>query len=90
LEEKKVLLENDRVRVTEVRLKPGDKMSMHTHPAYIVYTLSGTRLRFTFPDGTSREAETKKGDTVFTDGITHAIENIGTNEMVSIDVELKK
>jgi quercetin dioxygenase-like cupin family protein len=32
----KVLLENDRVRVLEIRFKPGGKLPMHSHPAYIV------------------------------------------------------
>jgi quercetin dioxygenase-like cupin family protein len=32
-----VLLENEHVRVLEYRLKPGEKESMHSHPAGIVY-----------------------------------------------------
>ena len=31
----KVALENDRVRVLETRMKPGDKTSMHSHPAVV-------------------------------------------------------
>jgi len=39
----KVLLENDQVRVLEYRLKPGEKEPMHSHPAGVVYVLSGAR-----------------------------------------------
>ena len=88
--ETKLLLENDRVKVMEVRILPKEKMGMHTHPPYIVYTIKGAKLKFTFPNGSSREVETKNGEANFTNGITHAIENIGTTEMVSIDIELKQ
>src|SRR5207248_2474521 len=40
----KILLENDRVRVLEYRLKPGEKEAMHSHPAGVVYVLSGGTL----------------------------------------------
>jgi quercetin dioxygenase-like cupin family protein len=47
----KVLLENERVRVLEYRLKPGEKEAMHSHPAGVVYVLSGAKLKFTYSDG---------------------------------------
>jgi hypothetical protein len=50
----KVLLENDQVRVLEYRLKPGEKEAMHSHPAGVVYVLSGAALKFRLsrrPDG---------------------------------------
>lgn len=33
----KVILENDRVRVLEVRVKAGEKVPTHSHPANVVY-----------------------------------------------------
>ena len=33
----KVLLENDRVRVLEYRIKPGYKNAMHSHPDFLLY-----------------------------------------------------
>jgi quercetin dioxygenase-like cupin family protein len=35
-----VLLENDRVRVLDVQIKPGEKTAMHSHPAALVYPFS--------------------------------------------------
>jgi hypothetical protein len=40
-----VRLENDRVRVLDYILKPGQKEVMHTHPRYIAYFLSDATLR---------------------------------------------
>jgi len=31
----KVLFENDRVRLLEVRMKPGDESAQHSHPDYL-------------------------------------------------------
>lgn len=49
-----VLFENDKVRLLEVREKPGDGSSMHSHPDYLVYGLgdgksSSRRLRARAP-----------------------------------------
>ncbi|HUL71065.1 MAG TPA: hypothetical protein VLT17_12620, partial [Gemmatimonadales bacterium] len=37
----KVLLENDRVRVLDFTASAGEKIPMHSHPAYISYSISG-------------------------------------------------
>jgi beta-alanine degradation protein BauB len=87
--ESKVLLENDRVKVVEVRMSPGDKLPMHTHPAYVVFTMNHSKVKFTFPDGSSRIAELVKGRATYSDGITHEIENIGATDLLNLDIELK-
>lgn len=45
----KIKLENDRVRVLEYTSDPGDKEAMHSHPAFVVYVLTGGTLRITPP-----------------------------------------
>ena len=87
--EKKVLLDNDRVKVVEIRLPPGEKMPMHTHSAYIAYTMNPARVKFTFPDGSSRTVEFVRGQANYSDGITHEIENIGSTDVLNLDIELK-
>ncbi len=57
----KVVLENDRVRVLEVKANPGEKSDMHSHPSYVVIAVSDTQLKFTTPDGQSMEVELKAG-----------------------------
>ena len=56
-----VKFENDRVRVLEYRLKPGEKEPMHSHPAGVVYYLSDSTARATLPDGTSTEGTGTRG-----------------------------
>ncbi len=87
--ESKVLLENEKVRVIETRIAPGEKMPMHTHGAYVVYTMSPAKVRITLPDGSSREQELGKGHASYSGGVTHAIENIGSTEVQNLDIELK-
>lgn len=85
----KVLLENDRVRVLEVRLKPGKKSPMHSHPAYIAYALSTCKVRFTLPDGKTKEIKIKAGEAAWSDAESHAVDNIGNTEVHVLNIELK-
>jgi quercetin dioxygenase-like cupin family protein len=85
----KVLLENDRVRVLESRMKPGDRTEMHSHPALVAYAIQDGRFKFTFPDGASEEIELQAGQVIFSDAVTHSTENVGTTEGHVILVELK-
>jgi quercetin dioxygenase-like cupin family protein len=86
----KVLLENDQVRVLEVRIKQGAKSEMHSHPRSVAICLNDQRLKFTFPNGKSEDADLKHGQAVWLDGLSHAVENIGTEDVSSVVVELKK
>jgi quercetin dioxygenase-like cupin family protein len=86
----KVLLENDQVRVLEVRIKRGAKSEMHSHPRSVAICLNDQRLNFTFPNGKSEDADLKRGQAVWLDGISHAVENVGTEDVSSVVVELKK
>ena len=45
----KVLLDNDRVRVLEVRAQPGAKSALHTHPSYVAVAINDGQYRFTSP-----------------------------------------
>jgi len=90
LVEVKTLVDNDHVRVIEVRMRPGEKSDMHSHPAYVTYVVGGAKLKISFPDGSVQERTTEKGTAAFSNGLTHSIENIGSTEMISIDIELKK
>jgi beta-alanine degradation protein BauB len=85
----KVLLENDRVRVLEYRLKPGEKEAMHSHPAGVVYVLSGTKLKVTYPDGRTEERGATAGETIWREPTTHALENVGDTEAHAIAIDLK-
>jgi quinol monooxygenase YgiN/quercetin dioxygenase-like cupin family protein len=85
----KVLLENDRVRVMDFKLRKGDKESFHAHPAHVAYVLTGFKIRFTFPDGRTAIRETRTGDVLFSEAVTHASENIGDADAHGLLIELK-
>jgi quercetin dioxygenase-like cupin family protein len=85
----KVLLENDQVRVLEYRLKPGEIEPMHSHPAGVVYVLSGATLKFSYPDGRTEKKAAATGEAIWRDPVTHAVENIGKTEAHAIAIDLK-
>ncbi len=85
----KVLLENDRVRVLDIRSKPGHKVPMHSHPANVLYALSDFKIRFTYPDGKTEVREGKAGQVRWNEPVTHSGENVGSTEFHFVQVELK-
>jgi pimeloyl-ACP methyl ester carboxylesterase len=86
----KVLLENDRVRVLEALLKPGDRTPQHSHPARVVYTLSDHSAAFRSPEGRVTHSTSKAGDTVWRDPVIHSEENDGKTDSHAILVEFKQ
>ena len=85
----KVLLENDRVRVLEFVLRKGATEKFHHHPAAVTYVLSPFKIRFTFPDGSTKVREAKAGDVLFGEEVTHSPLNIGETDARGILVEMK-
>ncbi len=86
----KVLLDNDEMRVLEVRIKPGEKEPMHSHPPGVVYALSEAKVKSTSPDGKSEEIAMKTGEARWREATTHAVENIGTTDIRALVVESRK
>jgi quercetin dioxygenase-like cupin family protein len=85
----KVVLENDRVRVLEVRGKPGDQVDMHSHPPTVIVPIAGTQLRVRLPDGETREGELKTNDVRYLEAIEHATEIVGPEDLHMLVIELK-
>ena len=84
-----VRLENSRVRVIEGVIPPGEKERMHSHPAFVTYVVSGSRIRNHFADGTVVEAELETGAVLEREPQTHWVENVGATTLHFIVVELK-
>lgn len=85
----KVLLENDRVRVLEVRIKPGQKAAMHEHPASVEYFFNDAKAKFTPAGGKSQTRELKADTIAWAEPEKHASENPGTTEGHVLIFELK-
>ena len=84
-----VKLDNSRVRVFEVTVKPGEKEAVHSHPASVFYVLEGGKVRNHASDGTAAEAELRAGEVLYRDPLTHWAENIGNTTVRLVLVELK-
>ena len=83
-------VENDRVRVLERTLQPGEREAVHSHPAYVIYVVKGGKMRIHRGDGKVFDTDAKAGDVLFRDPVTHWGENIGTTPVQVILVELKE
>jgi hypothetical protein len=66
-----VSFENHRVRVLELRLKPGEGEGFHPHPQYLLHALTNYRVRSTAADGTSKIFERNAGDLFWGEPIKH-------------------
>jgi quinol monooxygenase YgiN/quercetin dioxygenase-like cupin family protein len=84
-----VLIENDRVRVMDFRLRKGATEDFHAHPAHVLYVLEPFKVRFRFPDGRTATREAKAGEVLFSEAVTHSPLNIGETDAHGILIELK-
>ena len=85
----KKVMENERVRVFDVRFKPGQKAMMHRHPDHIVYVLADYTLDLSLPDGSRQEIPLKEGQSFWMNAGPHAAVNIGNTEGHALVIELK-
>ena len=85
-----VLLENEGVRVLDFHSTTGVKIPVHSHPAYISYSISGAgKTKFTSADGKVTEQTAKTGQATWHEAETHASEYQGTGSAHVLLVELK-
>ena len=85
----KLVMENDKVRVLDVRWKPDDKASMHTHPDHVVHVLTDTQLKLATPDGKSQEFSLKAGQSLWIGAGPHEATYLGMTEAHLLVVEVK-
>lgn len=86
-----VLIDNERIRVSRLVLKPGESSKPHTHPMKgLGIMLYDAKIEISGPTGSPRVIESKAGDFAWqASGTTHVIRNIGTKVFEAIDVEIK-
>lgn len=91
----KILLENDRVRVLDSRVGPGDATPVHTHrwPAVLYIVGFSDFIRFD-ADGNAFDLRNSgtpaAGQAVWTPSLEpHFVKNVGLSEIRVISVEIK-
>jgi hypothetical protein len=89
-EQARVLLENDRVRVLDVRVGVGQHQAMHSHPDHLVYPLSAYRVEHIAADGSTSIGERQPGEVVWLPAESHAGRNVGDTALHVLIIELKE
>jgi quercetin dioxygenase-like cupin family protein len=90
----RLLFENDRVRVWDLQLAPGESTGLHRHTTDFLYVVIGDgELQTAFPDGTREPPRVMHdGDVRFRavrDESVHEAINVGGTPWRNIVVELK-
>jgi quercetin dioxygenase-like cupin family protein len=84
-----VEVDNEQVRVLRARYGPGEKSTMHSHPAVVAVFLTDAHVRFSYPDGTTEEIPGQAGQVVAMPATTHLPENLSDRPFEIVLVELK-
>jgi quercetin dioxygenase-like cupin family protein len=86
----RVLIDNERVRVTEWRFAPGTATGWHRHAFdYVVVPLVTGQLKLVEPEG-ERLASLETGKPYFRSaGVEHDVVNVNPFEFAFIETELK-
>ena len=86
---KKILLENDQVRVLYVEYEPGETTPWHSHPNHVVYALTDGKIEITDKDKPANVIELKANEAVFMPAVTHMVKNIGSTTLKIVVTEMK-
>jgi hypothetical protein len=84
-----VLFENERVKVTETRIKPGEKNEMKMRNDRVNVHIKAAEFRVHYPDGKTEDFHQKAGSVRFNEAGTSSTENIGKSESHTVIVTLK-
>jgi len=85
----RILIDNRKVRVQDVRIRPGNKGPMVAHPDRVQYILKGGKQRLHYPNGRTKVQILKPGTVLWRGKETSALENVGKTEIRLIAVRLK-
>src|SRR3989338_1886534 len=86
----KLVYENERVRVMQVRFPVGGKIAEHSHPDHFVYVLEGGNLQIVKADGSAADVAVQEGEIVWLEAETHSATNTGTTPVRLLVTELKE
>lgn len=87
---KKVMLENDNVRVLDFEMAPNDVIPWHAHPNHVIYVLNGGKIEIADKGKEPVTIDVKAGDVLFIPAVTHMAKNIGASKIKLVITEIKK
>ena len=83
----RLMIDNDYVRVLDVRHQPGESDKMHRHPTSAYFVLSGDKMRFEL-ERSQRDGDVRAGSVTLQGPIAaHSVENIGESLLHFVMVE---
>jgi len=85
----RILINNTKVRVQEVRIRPGNKSPMLARPDRVHYILKGGKQRRHYPNGRTKVQIFKPVTVLWRQKDKYASENVGKTEIRFIVVRLK-
>ena len=85
-----VLFENERVRLLEGRVRPGESSSIHAHPDGLTYVLEGGKAAISTPSGGRVEVELKAGQFRWREFEEHSGTNLWATDIVVLFFEPKE
>ena len=86
---KKVLVDNDKVNVSEVTFAVGAVATWHTHPQYTVYAVTDVKMQVEVKGEKNAIAELKAGQAMYSQAVTHQTTNVGIKPFTVIVTEIK-
>ncbi len=86
---KKVILENEKIRVMQFEIAPKDTVPWHSHPDHFVYALTDGKLEITDKGKAPVTVEIKAGEAMYLTATTHMGINIGETPLKLVVTELK-
>lgn len=86
----KCTFENERIRLCEVKFKPGASIGVHSHPPHLVYVSAPGKLKITPKNGDPVEVDFTAGQTVWSPPDAHSAVNVGKSELRGLVIELKE
>ncbi|MEL6218623.1 MAG: cupin domain-containing protein [Pseudomonadota bacterium] len=87
-----VMVDNDRVRVTEWRFAPGAATGWHVHAFdYVITPVAGQPVDIVDGAGAVTRVEMVPGQSYYREaGVAHDVINAGAGELVFVETELKE
>jgi hypothetical protein len=88
----KVILENDKIKLTEYVSTPGKDVcgkGKHTHPAHLSIFLTDAKARLIMADGKTQDFDMKAGTAFWSEAETHMVINNGNKPAKVYLVEVK-
>ena len=85
----RALLENEQIKVREIRLAPGERQPAEARPNTFLYALTDGSLVFTPPGRTAYELTFKAGEALWIPSQETATANEGDKEVRALVVEIR-